>query len=65
MEEKTAARNRYSVEQLWSQGGAIIGNHWQMFKPQKRQNQAITVAVACDQLSTKAHGKEGVHGSSP
>jgi len=35
--------------------GAIIGNHWQMVKPQKRQELSHNRCRRCDQLSTKAH----------
>ena len=44
---------------------ATGGNQWQIAEPEKRQKQAKTVAVGCDQLQFRAHGKEGVDGSSP
>jgi hypothetical protein len=43
-------------------------NQWQPVanaRSLKRQKQAETVAVGCDQLPFAAHGKEGVDGSSP
>src|ERR671930_2609781 len=53
------------MEPLWSPVVATGGNQWQIESPRKRQRQATTVAVGCDQLPFGAHGKEGVDGSSP
>ena len=39
---------------------ATSGNRWQMGRAQERLKQAKTVAVRCDQLPRRAHGKEGV-----
>jgi hypothetical protein len=36
-----------------------------MIRPRKRLRYAKTVAVGCDPLPRKCHGKEGVSGSSP
>jgi hypothetical protein len=47
------------------QGGR---NQWQPEAngtPVKRPKQARTVAVDCDRLPQRRHGKEGVSGSSP
>jgi hypothetical protein len=54
-----------NMEQLWSRAGTISGNQPQMLRPRKRLKQAKTVATSCRHLPPKAHGKEGVHGSSP
>ena len=53
------------MERLWSPAGATSGNRWQMPTPRKRDKQAKTVAVGCDQLPPNLDGKEGVDGSSP
>ncbi len=53
------------MERLWSLAGATTGNRWQIGRPRKRQKQAKTVAVGCDQLPQNLDGKEGVDGSSP
>jgi hypothetical protein len=53
------------MEHLWSRAVATGGNRWQMGLPQKRLEQAKTVAMGCDRLPIGAHGKEGVDGSSP
>jgi hypothetical protein len=44
---------------------ATGGKPWQMPQARTGQKQAKTVAVGCDQLPRRAHGKEGVDGSSP
>jgi hypothetical protein len=44
---------------------ATGGKPWQMPQTRTGQKQAKTVAVGCDQLPRRAHGKEGVSGSSP
>jgi hypothetical protein len=44
----------------WSRAVASGGNRWQMRQQRKPGNQAKTVAVGCDQLPQKCHGKEGV-----
>ena len=53
------------MEPLWSPVVATGGNRSQIAKPKKPQKQAKTVAVRCDRLPEKFHGKEGVDGSSP
>ena len=53
------------MERLWSQAVATGGNRWQIRHRRKPRNQAKTVAVGCDRLPRRAHGKEGVDGSSP
>jgi hypothetical protein len=61
---RSHARQR-RMEPLWSPAVAIGGNRWQMGRPAKSLRQAKTVAVGCDRLPPKLHGKEGVGGSSP
>jgi hypothetical protein len=53
------------MEPLWSPVVATNGNRSQIEPPRGPQKQAKTVAVRCDQLPRRAHGKEGVDGSSP
>jgi hypothetical protein len=53
------------MEPLWSPAVATDGNLWQMGTSRKRLRKAKTVAVRCDRLREKFHGKEGVSGSSP
>ena len=53
------------MEPLWSPVVATGSNHSQIASPQNRHKQAKIVAVGCDQLPRRAHGKEGVDGSSP
>src|SRR5438105_8065436 len=53
------------MEPLWSPVGATGGNRWQIGSAPKPPRQAKTVAVGCDQLRFRAHGKEGISGSSP
>jgi hypothetical protein len=53
------------MEHLWSPAGATGGNRWQTQQPQEPLEQAESVATACHPLPGKAHGKEGVNGSSP
>jgi hypothetical protein len=53
------------MEPLWSPVVATGGNPSQMRHRRDPQNQAKTVAVGCDRLLRRAHGKEGVSGSSP
>jgi hypothetical protein len=53
------------MERLWSLAVATSSNRWQIERPRKRQNQAKTVAIGCDQLPWNLDGKEGVDGSSP
>jgi hypothetical protein len=53
------------MEPLWSPAVATDGNLWQMGTSRKRLKKAKTVAVRCDRLREKFHGKEGVDGSSP
>jgi hypothetical protein len=53
------------MEPLWSPAVATNGNRWQMGGCRERLRQAKTVAGGCDQLPLRAHGKEGVDGSSP
>ena len=53
------------MEPLWSPVVATGGNRSQMRKPQERRKHAKTIAVGCDPLPEKFHGKEGVDGSSP
>jgi hypothetical protein len=51
------------MEPLWSPVVATAGKRSQSAKPKKPQTQAKTVAVCCDRLPEKFHGKEGVDGS--
>jgi hypothetical protein len=53
------------MEPLWSPAVATGGNQWQMERPRKRPKLAKSVAVGCDRLPPRFHGKEGVDGSSP
>jgi hypothetical protein len=53
------------MEPLWSPVVATGGKRWQVPRPQTGRKQAQTVALGCDQLPRRAHGKEGVDGSSP
>jgi hypothetical protein len=53
------------MEPLWSRAGATGRNRWQIEGSPKRLKQAKTVAVGCDRLPERVHGKEGVDGSSP
>src|SRR5215210_6921161 len=53
------------MEPLWSPVVATGGNWRQTGRGRNRQKQAKTVAVGCDRLRAKFHGKEGVDGSSP
>jgi hypothetical protein len=53
------------MEPLWSPVVATGGNRTQIWLPQKPQKEAKTVAVGCERLPFRAHGKEGVSGSSP
>ena len=53
------------MEPLWSPVVATGGSQSQIRSAEKRQEQAKTVAVGCDQLRSAAHGKEGVDSSSP
>src|SRR5213082_3288995 len=53
------------MEPLWSPVVATGGNQRQIGCARKRRKQAETVAVGCDRLRAKFHGKEGVIGSSP
>jgi hypothetical protein len=53
------------MEPLWSPVVATAGNQWRIDNGAKPLKQAKTVAVGCDQLPKRAHGKEGVSGSSP
>jgi hypothetical protein len=50
---------------LWSPVVAPGGYRSQIALPQNQHKQAKVVAVGCDQLPRRAHGKEGVSGSSP
>jgi hypothetical protein len=53
------------MEPLWSPVIATGGNQWQTGLAPKARKQAESVAVGCDRLPEKFHGKEGVDGSSP
>ena len=53
------------MEPLWSPVVATGGNRSQIEQAQEPPKQAKTVAVGCDQLRFRAHGKEAVPGSSP
>ena len=53
------------MEPLWSPVVATGGNRSQMQLPQEPQKHAKAVAVGCDRLPFRSHGKEGVDGSSP
>jgi hypothetical protein len=53
------------MEPLWSPAVATGRSRWQTGRPRKRLGQAQTVAVGCDRLPERFHGKEGVDGSSP
>src|SRR5436853_7210491 len=48
------------MEPLWSPVVATGGNQRQIGCARKRQEQAKTVAVGCDRLRAKFHGKQGV-----
>src|ERR671934_1736046 len=48
------------MEPLWSPAVATSRNRWQMGGRRERLRQAKTVAVGCDQLPKKFHGKERV-----
>jgi hypothetical protein len=48
------------MEPLWSPVVATDGNQRQIERPQERRKQGKTVAVGCDRLPEKFHGKEGV-----
>jgi hypothetical protein len=48
------------MEPLWSPVVATGGNRSQIATPHRRQKHAKTVAVGCDQLPRRAHGKQGV-----
>jgi hypothetical protein len=58
-------RGQQIMEPLWSPVVATGGNQWQIGSALKPLEQAKTVAVGCDRLREKFHGKEGVSGSSP
>src|SRR5207249_10226087 len=61
-------RRSQSRQRRWSPYGAPWlhgGNRRQIEESRKPQKQAKTVAVGCDPLPEKFHGKEGVDGSSP
>jgi hypothetical protein len=47
------------MEPLWSPVVATGGNRSQIAAARKARNQAQTVAVGCDHLPQRAHGKEG------
>ena len=53
------------MEPLWSLVVATGGNRWKFGSARKQLEQAKSVAVDCGQLPERAHGKEGVSGSSP
>ena len=53
------------MEPLWGPVVATGGNRSQNGEAQKLRKQAKTFAVGCDRLPQRAHGKEGVDGSSP
>ena len=53
------------MEHLWSQAGATGGNRSQIGHPQERLKQADRQPVATHGNRSRAHGKEGVDGSSP
>jgi hypothetical protein len=53
------------MEHLWSPVVANGGNRSQIESGVRRRNQAKTVADGCGRLPRRAHGKEGVSGSSP
>ena len=53
------------MEHLWSPAGATRGNRSQMGRPRKRLKQADRQPVATHGNRFRAHGKEGVDGSSP
>jgi hypothetical protein len=46
-----------TVEPLWSLAVATRGNRWQTARPLKRPRQAKTVAVGCQRLPPRFHGK--------
>lgn len=43
---------------------ATGGNRWQITQPRKRRNQAKTVAVGCNPLPPRRHGKGRVYATS-
>src|SRR5262249_46055676 len=58
-------RGSHHISPLWSPVVATGGNRSQIAQPREPWKQAETVAVGCDRLRRRAHGKEGVSGSSP
>src|SRR5438034_9308387 len=48
------------MEPLWSPVVATGGNQRQIDRTQEPRRQAKSVAVGCDQLPAKFHGKQGV-----
>jgi hypothetical protein len=61
---RSHARQR-RTEPLWSPADATGRNRWQMGRRRERLRQAKAVALGCDRLPPRFHGKEGVDGSSP
>jgi hypothetical protein len=60
LERQAALLSRLlDLEPLWSPVVATGGNRSQILRSNRRQKQAKTVAVGCDQLPNGAHGKEG------
>jgi hypothetical protein len=57
-------RGQQTMEPLWSPVVATGGNPSQMRHRRNPQNQAKTVAVGCDQLPRRAHGKGRVDATS-
>src|SRR5215210_6688380 len=53
------------MEPLWSPVVATGGTQWQIRSARNPPKQAESVAVGCERLPEKFHGKEGVSGSSP
>src|SRR4051794_14411926 len=53
------------MEHLWRRAGAAGGNHRQVVAFGTAQKSLQTAASACHHLRRRAHGKEGVGGSSP
>jgi hypothetical protein len=52
------------MEPLWSPVVATGGNQWQIDRRESRKKQAKIVAVGCDQLPKRAHGKGRVDATS-
>src|SRR5262245_36665603 len=57
-------RGSHHISSLWSPVVATGGNRSQIAPARETRNQVETVALGCDRLPRRPHGKEGVDGSS-